>query len=131
MAEPPLVPTTRGDLAFRLLPLLFWGYLTLVFAAPLAIAVTVSPEDLESGKVTLTPKCRTLAETGQPCWSCGLTRGFAALGHGRLADARAYHRGTPWLFGAFLLAAVAFGSRAARAVGRLRRETAASSPSVS
>ncbi len=128
MDSTPTLLEPRGDLPFRVLPLLFWAYLTLVCATPLAISVLVTPEDIESGRVALTPTCRTLAETGKPCWSCGLTRGFAALGHGRWSDARTYHRGAPWLFGAFWIGGLAFGARAVRAARRLRRETARSAP---
>jgi hypothetical protein len=72
----------------------------LVFApsfAPLAVARAVSPEDLDSGRVQLTPPCPLRAQ-GKPCWSCGLTRGFAAMARGRVHDARDYNRRAPALF---------------------------------
>lgn len=65
--------------------------------APIAIALAVSPEDIDSGRVRLSPPCELRAQ-GKPCWSCGLTRGFAAMARGRVADARRYNRRAPMLF---------------------------------
>jgi len=58
----------------------------------------VTPEDIESGRVVLTPPCPYKQMTGRDCPSCGLTRAFAAIGHGRFDDAIHYHRGSPFVF---------------------------------
>jgi hypothetical protein len=42
--------------------------------------------------------CIFHAVTGLPCASCGMTRAFIALGHGRFADALALNIASPVLF---------------------------------
>lgn len=52
--------------------------------------------------------CPFLVLTGWPCPTCGMTRGWTLLGHGRVADALAYNPMTPvamalvavWMVGA-------------------------------
>lgn len=74
-------------LAFALLSLLLLGALALSFA--------FTPEDIESGRVWLSPTCTFKRLTGWECLGCGLTRGFCALSHGRLGEALDYNRLTP------------------------------------
>ena len=62
---------------------------------PIVVAIAVSPDDLESGRVVLTPPCPIKQKTGHDCPSCGLTRGVAALGHGQWSRALGYHRASP------------------------------------
>ncbi len=58
-------------------------------------ALLVSPDDLEAGRVVVSPPCPVRARTGRDCPSCGLTRGVAALGHGQWSRALAYNRASP------------------------------------
>ncbi|MEZ4225485.1 MAG: DUF2752 domain-containing protein [Polyangiaceae bacterium] len=76
---------------------------------PLAVAAFVSPEDIESGRVTLTGPCPYRAKYGVPCTSCGLTRGFAAMARGRIGQARDYNPWAPWLFAGTGLCALSAG----------------------
>jgi len=66
----------------------------LVLAAagvPLGVAVAVSPEDVESGRVTLSPPCEYHRRHGEPCPTCGLTRGVSAAMRWRFSQAYRYH----------------------------------------
>ncbi len=47
--------------------------------------------------------CRTHAETGRPCGSCGLTRGVVLAARGRLDAASAHHRAAPAFLGLLVL----------------------------
>lgn len=84
----------------------------------LAVSVWVTPEAVESGAVFVAPPCEYRARTGKPCSTCGLTRGFCAFGHGRFAEAVAYHPATPPLYGV----AVGAWAGSAAALWRLGRE---------
>jgi hypothetical protein len=44
----------------------------------------------------LAPPCPTQRLLGFECLSCGMTRAFTALGHGRLGDALEYNLLSPW-----------------------------------
>ena len=87
-------------------------------AAPLAVSLAVSPEQIESGAVRLSPPCPVLAETGEECASCGLTRGFTAMSRLRLGQAAAYNAAAPWLY----LACWAGALAGALFLGRLAAE---------
>ncbi len=69
----------------------------------IAVSLAVSPESIESGQVQLTEPCPALV-SGEPCWSCGMTRSFTAMSRGRFATAYAYNHGGPWLYALNLLA---------------------------
>ncbi len=88
-------------------------------STPLAVSFAISPDDLDSGRMTLTPPCPYRAQHGRPCVACGLSRAFAALSHGRLSDAQRFNPASPHAYGAaWLLAGV---SASALGVGLLRR----------
>jgi uncharacterized ParB-like nuclease family protein len=75
----------------------------------------VTPEDIEQGRVVLSPPCVWKQITGAPCPTCGLTRAFCALGHGRLGEALQLHVASPVVylaFGGLALLAAAQGWRA-------------------
>lgn len=72
--------------------------LSLTLAIPVVVALAVSPEDIESGRVTLSPPCPIRDRRGADCPGCGLTRATAAFGHGEWRRAVAYHRGGPVVF---------------------------------
>lgn len=83
-----------------------WCVLFLLATPPLFVGFFVTPEDLDSGRVVLTPPCPYKKWTGHDCPSCGLTRAFAALCHGRMTDALRYHRGAPFVYGLMTIAAL-------------------------
>lgn len=74
------------------------GLLFVAFGPALAISFAVTPEAIEAGRVVLSPTCHFKATFGRECPTCGLTRAFCALSHGRLADARRYNRAAPALY---------------------------------
>jgi hypothetical protein len=94
------------------------GFVLALCGGPLAVSFAVSPEEIESGAVQLSPPCPVLAETGEECASCGLTRGFTAMSRLRVSDAAAYNAAAPWLY----LACWAGALAAALALGRLAAE---------
>jgi len=67
-------------------------------ALVLAISFVVTPEDIESGRVVLSPTCTFKQLSGHECPSCGMTRGFSAMSHGRSGDAYRYNRASPVLY---------------------------------
>ncbi|HEU4539014.1 MAG TPA: DUF2752 domain-containing protein, partial [Polyangiaceae bacterium] len=69
-----------------------------MFALALVVSFAVTPEDIEAGRVVLSPACHFKATFGRECPTCGLTRAFCALSHGRLDDARRYNRASPPLY---------------------------------
>jgi len=104
----------RGDEEIRrvrrdiLVGAIGWGVLIAAFASVMVVSLTVTPDDLASGRVAITPRCPMQAIFHRDCPTCGLTRGFAALGHGRWTEAIAHNRATPVAFGG-CLAAIALG----------------------
>lgn len=64
----------------------------------LVVSFSVTPEDIETGRVVLSPTCHFKATFGRECPTCGLTRAFCALSHGRLGDAQRYNRAAPALY---------------------------------
>jgi hypothetical protein len=73
-------------------------------AAVLCVAVWLTPSSAGYGthQQLGLPPCSFLSRTGYPCPSCGLTSSFAAMAHGRLAEALRDHP-----FGPVLVLAVA------------------------
>jgi hypothetical protein len=66
-----------------------------VLGSALAISFVVTPEDIESGRIILSPTCPTKRYLGFECLTCGMTRAFTALGHGRFGDALSYNKLSP------------------------------------
>jgi hypothetical protein len=99
---------------------------TLFFLAisvvPLGISFAVTPADIDSGRVQLSPPCPYKAAHGRPCLSCGLTRGFAAMSHGQLGDAKRYNPAAPWLYLAFWLVALPSAAASVRLVREIMNE---------
>ena len=46
----------------------------------LGFSLWATPEAIESGEIQLTSTCPSLQKTGEPCATCGTTRGLAAMG---------------------------------------------------
>lgn len=86
----------------------WWGVLAAAFATVLALSFVISPNDIASGAVSFTPPCPMKMLLQRDCPTCGMTRAFAALGHGHWHEALAYNRAAPLVFlGCF--AAMLFG----------------------
>ncbi len=64
----------------------------------LGVSFAVTPEDIEQGRVVLSPTCNYKRLFGRECPTCGMTRAFCALSHGRLDDAWRYNRAAPALY---------------------------------
>lgn len=75
-----------------------WSVLALMLALMLGISFAVPPEEIESGKIWLSPTCPSKRFFGRECPSCGMTRAFAAMSRGRLAEAFGYNRGGPVVY---------------------------------
>ncbi|MFW5920440.1 MAG: DUF2752 domain-containing protein [Polyangiales bacterium] len=80
-------------------------FLVLAGAPPLVVSFAVNPDAIERGDVRLTPTCPTLARTGEPCPTCGMTRGMCAMSRARWDRAVSYNGAVPYVY--FALWAVA------------------------
>ena len=60
----------------------FWTRIAIVIQASFVLffSFSVSPDEIESGDVSISTPCRYYAATGEPCATCGVTRGIAAMG---------------------------------------------------
>lgn len=99
------------------------AFFVLFSGVPLGVSFAVTPADIESGRVRLSPPCEYKATHGEPCPTCGLTRGFAALSHGDLHDALAHNRWSLLLYAGAWLTLLGSGSILASAARRYRRAT--------
>jgi hypothetical protein len=86
-----------------------WSALVVVMSAIVIGSLVITPEALMGGRASFVPTCPTRAWFGRECPTCGTTRAFAALGHGRVREALGYNRGAPISY-AFILACAAFGT---------------------
>ncbi len=104
-----MVARVRRDAALRLVA--FLALLTPLVCA-LGISFLVTPADIESGRVVISPPCMMRQAFGVECPSCGLTRAFAALAHGQLREAFSLNHAAPlafaiaWVLVAYCLAGV-------------------------
>jgi hypothetical protein len=92
--------------------------LSVLSAIPLGVSFAVTPSDIESGRIRLSPPCEYKAKHGEPCPTCGLTRGFAALSHGQVEEAL---RHNPWSLALYGAAWLTFLGSASILVSTLRR----------
>jgi hypothetical protein len=90
-------------------------------ALVLAISFVVTPEDVESGRVVLSPTCTYRRIFGRDCPTCGMTRAFAAMSHGRVGDAFRYNRAAPFVYAFWWIGAAAAAAALARATVDLAR----------
>jgi hypothetical protein len=113
--------TAAADAKLRLIA---FGIGLLAVIAALTVSFVVTPEDIESGRVVLTPICPTKRFLGFECATCGMTRAFTALGHGRLGDALGYNRLSPlawvlvWVAGVLAFRSALRAARDLRALAR-------------
>jgi len=101
-----------------------WAVLVCGLSMMVAVSFLVDPNDIESGKVFLSPTCPTKSLFGRECPTCGMTRGFAALSHGRFTEAMRYNRASPFAYG-LTWAGIAWGMVGlAKSVRAMRRAEA-------
>lgn len=81
-----------------------FGLLPIVYA--LTASFVFSPEQLERGKVLLSPHCLYKLLTGIDCWSCGLTRAFSCISHGQFERALEYNPLSPLMYVLFVAAGI-------------------------
>ena len=72
-----------------------WGALLVAMSTLLIASMVITPEALLDERAWFVPRCPTRALLGRECLTCGTTRAFAAIGHGRLREALRYNRGAP------------------------------------
>ena len=72
--------------------------LALMALGGLLVSFMVTPDDIEAGRVVLSPPCAARLLFGVDCPICGLTRAFCAMSHGELARAMGYHALAPILY---------------------------------
>jgi hypothetical protein len=97
---------SRRDLWFALLT---WGSLFAIMSVIVIGSFVITPEALVDGRVAIVPMCPMRSMFGRECLTCGMTRGFAAIGHGRLGDAIGYNRASPVSY-VFIWASAALGA---------------------
>lgn len=78
-----------------------FAFLALMLLGSVGLSFAVTPEEIESGRVWLSPGCSFKRLTGHPCLGCGLTRGFAAFSHGRIGEGLGYNLLTPIFYTGF------------------------------
>lgn len=93
----------RADLAGVLL--LSFMFL-LGSGGPLVVSFVVSAEDIDAGRVVLSPPCPTRAVTGKPCATCGMTRALSSLSRLQWSRAVEYNRFAVPVYGGLWLIAV-------------------------
>lgn len=111
----------KRDAALRVMA---FGALLAPTLPALMISFFVTPREIETGRVVLSPPCAFKLLFGRDCPTCGMTRAFAALSHGQWARAVAYNHLSPAIYLAFwLLAGYALKNlvRAVAELGRLRK----------
>lgn len=97
------------------------AFVFLLSGVTLGVSFAVTPADIESGRVRLSPPCEYKATHGEPCPTCGLTRGFAALSHGEIHDALAHNRWSLFLYAGAWLTLLGSGALLASTIRRHRR----------
>ncbi len=101
------------------LRLVGYGVVWAPMAAVLVVSFVVTPEQISSGAVTLSPECWFRSAFGVGCPTCGLTRAFTALSHLRWSDALDYHRAAPIVYLLWWVGTVALGRLVVQAVGQI------------
>ncbi len=103
--------------------LLALAYAVLFFpiAGSLVASFTFTPEQFDAAGGVLLPECSARALLGSACPTCGLSRAFSALSHGRWDDAVALHSGAPLAYAAWWLLGGASAAGLAGALADVRR----------
>lgn len=124
VAQPELTAEQRFARTDAIGRLIAFAIAALVLGGSLGVSFLVSPEDIGSGRVALSPTCNVKRLFGRECPTCGLTRAFSALSRGRYSESLEYNRGGPLVYGVFWLGAlVSLGclARAGRDLCRAQR----------
>ncbi len=85
---------------------ILYSVLFFPLAGALFVSFLVTPEQIESGQVQLTPTCQMKMIFDRPCPTCGLSRAFSAVSHGRFSDAMQYNRASLFFYAAWLVGAL-------------------------
>jgi len=104
--------------------LVAYGGLLVLTVAALSISFVVSPAEIESGQVVLSPPCLMRRLFSVSCPTCGLTRAFCAMSHGEFDAALEYHSLSPLFYAAAWLGSIAAfvgAFRAGKELGRSER----------
>jgi hypothetical protein len=98
-----------------------FAYLVVLVPVMLALATSfaITPEDIESGRVVLSPPCILKQWAGVECPTCGMTRAFAALSHGRFGCAVEYNHFAPAAYAAFWAIALVGSAGVVRALAEI------------
>ncbi len=118
MVRPSNRSAAQGAALVRLV--VYAGLVVLTVAA-LSVSFLVSPAEIESGRVLLSPPCLMRRLFGVSCPTCGLTRAFCALSHGDFTAALMFHPLSPLVYGAAWLGTVAAAVGAFRSAKELGR----------
>ena len=86
-----------------------WVFLLTFMSCILIASFAITPEALQDGAWAIVPSCPTRSMFGRECPTCGTTRAFAAMGHGRMGDAIRFNRASPISY-AFIWASAAYGA---------------------
>ena len=80
--------------------------ISMITTIVICISFFVSSEDLENGNTVLIPHRLSQTAKHESCFLCGMTRSFAALSAGNVAQAKRYNKFSPLLYGMFWLASL-------------------------
>lgn len=83
-----------------------WIFYSTMIAALLFALMLIPREQLLNN----TPVCESLASTGNECFACGMTRGFASISEVDIDGANSANKGSVYVFGIFVLNTLIFGS---------------------
>lgn len=118
-AQATCIALTRARRQQALVLCLGLAVLALVALGGLVVSFLVTPEDIETGRVVLSPPCAARLLFGVDCPVCGLSRAFCAISHGELTRAMHYHALAPILYPLTWLGAGASAWGAGRSAARL------------
>lgn len=121
---PARATSAAAELSYWRTVLIAWVALAASMGALVVASTVIDPDRLEAGAYGFVPSCPTKNLTGRDCPTCGMTRAFAAIGHGRFSDAIRYHRVSPLAF-SFICASALLGAvQSARTLRDRRRASA-------
>ncbi len=96
--------------------LLSWVALLLPMGGILAASFVLSPEGLSEGRYGFVFACPSKTLLGHACPTCGMSRAFAAISHGRLTDALQYNAAAPAAYAFIWLGALLGAVQSAKTI---------------